>query len=158
MAGRSRRGAVRAPATGVTLRWAGARVAIARALAADPDVRLLDETFAALDVAVAPQLRMLLREVLRGRTALLVTHDLVDVVTLADRAVVLDHGRIVEDRPVRELVESPRSRFAAELAGQVLLEGTLAGSPTRLPGSSNRRRGRSSPPLRSCTAGTRSWC
>lgn len=103
------------------------RVAIARALAADPDVLLLDEPFAALDVAVAPQLRALLRRVLAGRTALVVTHDLVDVVTLADRAVVLEAGRVVEDRPVRDLVESPRSRFAAHLAGRVLLQGTLAG-------------------------------
>ena len=104
------------------------RVAIARALAADPEVLLLDEPFAALDVAVAPQLRGLVREVLRGRTALVVTHDLVDVVTLADRAVVLEAGRVVEDRAVRDLVESPRSGFAAEMAGRVLLEGTLVGS------------------------------
>lgn len=103
------------------------RVAIARALAAEPDVLLLDEPFAALDVAVAPQLRALLREVVQGRTALVVTHDLVDVVTLADRAVVLENGRLVEDRMVRDLVQSPRSGFAAELAGRVLLEGTLTG-------------------------------
>ncbi|QGF23657.1 sulfate/molybdate ABC transporter ATP-binding protein [Raineyella fluvialis] len=110
------------------------RVAIARALAADPEVLLLDEPFAALDVAVAPQLRGLLREVLEGRTALVVTHDLVDVVTLAGRAVVLDAGRVVEDRSVRALVESPHSRFAADLAGRVLLEGTLAGElPPGLP-------------------------
>lgn len=102
------------------------RVAIARALAADPQVLLLDEPFAALDVAVAPQLRGVLREVLEGRTALIVTHDLVDVVTLAGRTVVLDGGRVVEDRSVRALVESPRSRFAADLAGRVLLTGTVA--------------------------------
>lgn len=102
------------------------RVAIARALAADPQVLLLDEPFAALDVAVAPQLRGVLREVLEGRTALIVTHDLVDVVTLAGRTVVLDGGRVVEDRSVRALVESPRSRFAADLAGRVLLAGTVA--------------------------------
>ncbi len=101
------------------------RVAIARALAADPQVLLLDEPFAALDVAVAPQLRGVLRGVLDGRTTLVVTHDLVDVVTLAGRTVVLDHGRVVEDRSVRDLVESPRSGFAADLAGRVLLEGTL---------------------------------
>lgn len=104
------------------------RVAIARALAADPEVLLLDEPFAALDVALAPQLRGVVREVLAGRTALVVSHDLVDVVTLADRAVVLAAGRVSEDRAVRDLVGSPRSGFAADLAGRVLLEGTLAGS------------------------------
>jgi ABC-type sulfate/molybdate transport systems ATPase subunit len=115
------------------------RVAIARALAADPDMLLLDEPFAALDVAVAPQLRALLRRVLAGRTALVVTHDLVDVVTLADRAVVLEAGRVVEDRSVRELVESPRSRFAAHLAGRVLLKGTLAGELDPAAGEEIRR-------------------
>ncbi|WOP19907.1 ABC transporter ATP-binding protein [Raineyella sp. LH-20] len=102
------------------------RVAIARALAADPQVLLLDEPLAALDVAVAPQLRGVLREVVEGRTTLVVTHDLVDVVTLAERTVVLGAGRVVEDRSVRDLVERPHSRFAAELAGRVLLAGTVA--------------------------------
>lgn len=115
------------------------RVAIARALAADPEVLLLDEPFAALDVAVAPQLRAVLRRVLAGRTALVVTHDLVDVVTLADRAVVLEAGRVVEDRPVRELVDSPRSRFAAQLAGQVLLQGVVAGELDPAAGDGVRR-------------------
>ena len=82
------------------------RIAIARALAADPALLLLDEPMAALDVAVAPALRQLLRKVLRdtGRTALLVTHDLIDALSLADRVVVLDAGRIVEDGPTRTVL------------------------------------------------------
>ena len=102
------------------------RIAIARALAADPALLLLDEPMAALDVAVAPALRQLLRKVLRdtGRTALLVTHDLIDALSLADRVIVLDAGRIVEDGPSRTVLSQPRSQFAARIAGVNLIAGT----------------------------------
>jgi molybdate transport system ATP-binding protein len=101
------------------------RIAIARALAADPALLLLDEPMAALDVAVAPALRMLLRSVLRGsgRTALLVTHDILDALSLADRIVVMEHGRIVEDGSTRSVLTQPRSAFAARIAGVNLLAG-----------------------------------
>jgi molybdate transport system ATP-binding protein len=101
------------------------RIAIARALAADPALLLLDEPMAALDVGVAPALRQLLRRVLRdtGRTALLVTHDLIDAMSLADRVVVLDAGRIVEDGPTRTVLTEPRSPFAARIAGVNLISG-----------------------------------
>jgi len=101
------------------------RIAIARALAADPALLLLDEPMAALDVAVAPALRQLLRKVLRdtGRTALLVTHDLIDAMSLADRVVVLEVGRIVEDGPTRTVLTEPRSSFAARIAGVNLIAG-----------------------------------
>lgn len=102
------------------------RIAIARALAANPALLLLDEPMAALDVAVAPALRQLLRKVLRdtGRTAVLVTHDLIDALSLADRVVVLDDGTIVEDGPTRTVLSSPRSSFAARIAGVDLIVGT----------------------------------
>jgi len=102
------------------------RIAIARALAADPALLLLDEPMAALDVAVAPALRQLLRKVLQdtGRTALLVTHDLIDALSLADRVIVLDAGRIVEDGPTRTVLTQPRSPFAARIAGVNLITGT----------------------------------
>lgn len=101
------------------------RIAIARALAADPALLLLDEPMAALDVAVAPALRQLLRKVLRdtGRTALLVTHDLIDALSLADRVIVLDDGRIVEDGRTRTVLSQPRSSFAARIAGIDLVIG-----------------------------------
>jgi molybdate transport system ATP-binding protein len=102
------------------------RVAIARALAADPALLLLDEPMAALDVAVAPALRQLLRRVLRDtrRTAVLVTHDLIDALSLADRVIVLEGGRIVEDGPTRTVLSHPRSAFAARIAGVDLITGT----------------------------------
>ena len=102
------------------------RIAIARALATDPALLLLDEPMAALDVAVAPALRQLLRKVLRdtGRTALLVTHDLIDALSLADRVIVLEAGRIVEDGPTRTVLAQPRSAFAARIASVNLIAGT----------------------------------
>lgn len=104
------------------------RIAIARALAADPVLLLLDEPMAALDVAVAPALRQLLRTVLRGtgRTALFVTHDLIDALSLADRVVVMEAGRIVEDGPARTVLAHPRSAFAARIAGIDLVAGTIS--------------------------------
>ncbi len=102
------------------------RVSITRALATDPRVLLLDEPLASLDVGVAQQVRRVLHDAQRAapRTTLLVTHDLLDVLLLADRAVVLEGGRVVEDGPAREVLTRPRSRFAARLAGINLLAGS----------------------------------
>lgn len=74
------------------------RVAIARALAAQPHLLMLDEPMSALDVTAAPAIRSLLRRILReqDRTALVVTHDPLDVLALADRVAVIDGGRVVE--------------------------------------------------------------
>ena len=102
------------------------RVAIARALAADPSVVLLDEPMAALDVDARPALRQLLRDVLRERTAVIATHDVLDALLLADRVVVLDGGRVVEDGPTAEVLARPRSAFAARVAGLNLLAGRWA--------------------------------
>jgi molybdate transport system ATP-binding protein len=99
------------------------RVAVARALAAEPQLLLLDEPMAALDVAVSPALRQTLRRVLAGRTVVLVTHDVLDALLLADRVVVLDGGRVVEDGPSAEVLARPRSPFAARIAGLNMVAG-----------------------------------
>ncbi|MGE2734255.1 sulfate/molybdate ABC transporter ATP-binding protein [Mycolicibacterium vaccae] len=103
------------------------RVALARALAAEPSLLLLDEPMAALDVTTAPALRRLLRTVLReeGRTAVVVTHDVIDALAIADTAVVIDAGQIVESGPVRRVLTAPRSDFAARMAGVNLISGTI---------------------------------
>lgn len=108
------------------------RVALARALAAEPDVLLLDEPLAGLDVGVAAAMRKVLRRVLThdGRSAVLVTHDLLDVVTLADRVVVMESGRIVESGTATEVLAAPRSFFGARFAGVNLVAGTMTGPGT----------------------------
>ena len=99
------------------------RIAVARALAAEPKLLLLDEPMAALDIAVAPALRRTLRRVLENRTAIIVTHDILDAYTLADRVIVIDNGRIVEDGPTRRVLEQPRNAFTANITGLNLLTG-----------------------------------
>lgn len=87
------------------------RVAVARALATEPRLLLLDEPFGALDAGVAPAMRRLLAAVLVERTVVIVTHDPLDALALADRVIVLDEGRIVEEGPTREVLLNPRTEF-----------------------------------------------
>jgi len=103
------------------------RVAIARALAAEPDVLLLDEPLAGLDVAAAAGIRAALRAVVTrtGCAVILITHDLLDVFTLADRVLVLESGRIAEIGPVPRVLTAPRSHFGARIAGINLVNGTV---------------------------------
>jgi molybdopterin-binding protein len=74
------------------------RVALARALAAEPKVLLLDEPFAAVDAEAKPELRSLLRRTLASFAGprILVTHDPVEAMTLADRLVLLEDGRVTQ--------------------------------------------------------------
>lgn len=99
------------------------RVALARALAAEPDLLLLDEPLGALDAQTVPEIRQVLRTHLResGTTSLLVTHDVLDAAVLADRVIVMERGRIVDDGPTTSVLTAPRSSFGAALAGLNLL-------------------------------------
>ena len=95
------------------------RVAIARALATDPDVLLLDEPFTGLDVSAQMALRNELGKHLRDFTGvtLLVTHDAIDAVTLADRVLVLDEGRVAQVGHPAEVAAEPRTPHVARLVG-----------------------------------------
>jgi molybdate transport system ATP-binding protein len=103
------------------------RVAIARALAAEPDVLLLDEPLTGLDVGAAAAIRAVLRAVVArsGCAVVLITHDLLDVFTLADRALVLESVKISEVGPVPEVLTAPRSHFGARIAGVNLVSGSI---------------------------------
>jgi molybdate transport system ATP-binding protein len=100
------------------------RVASARALATDPRLLLLDEPLSSLDVEATPALRPLLRRVVVARTTVLVTHDILDAVLLADEVAVVDQGRVVEHGPTTQVLTRPTSAFAARSAGLNLLRGT----------------------------------
>jgi molybdate transport system ATP-binding protein len=102
------------------------RVALARALATDPHLLLLDEPMAALDVDARREIRRELRRHLAafGGPTLLITHEPLEAITLADRLVILEGGRIVQDAPPREIARRPRSDWAARLVGLNLYRGT----------------------------------
>ncbi len=100
------------------------RIGVARALAAEPRLLLLDEPMAALDITVVPAMRQMLKRVLVNRTAIIVTHDVLDAALLADRVIVMDRGRIVEQGATADVLSRPRSQFGASIAGLNLLSGT----------------------------------
>ncbi|MEV0298565.1 ABC transporter ATP-binding protein [Nocardia sp. NPDC050710] len=102
------------------------RVALARALATDPRLLLLDEPLAALDASTRLQVRSDLAHHLRdypGHT-LLVTHDPLDAMVLADRLIILENGTIVQEGPPGEVARKPRSDYVANLVGLNLYRGT----------------------------------
>ncbi|WP_310496353.1 sulfate ABC transporter ATP-binding protein, partial [Sandarakinorhabdus sp.] len=89
------------------------RVALARALAVEPRILLLDEPFGALDAKVRKDLRRWLREVhaRMGLTSLFVTHDQEEALDLADRVVVMDHGRVEQIDTPEGVWDHPASAF-----------------------------------------------
>ena len=93
------------------------RVAVARALAASPRLVLLDEPLTSLDPVTASGIRTMLSEQLADRTCVMVTHDAVDAVALADRVAVIGDGRITQSGRVRDVLRAPTTGFVASLAG-----------------------------------------
>jgi molybdate transport system ATP-binding protein len=111
------------------------RVALARALATEPRLLLLDEPLAALDQAARGAVRRDLRAHLSsfGGARLLVTHDAIDAATMADRLVVLEHGRVVQTGTFADVAARPRSDYVAELVGMNLLRGRAHDGHVTLP-------------------------
>ena len=103
------------------------RVALARALIREPRLLLLDEPLAALDVRARTHVRALLRRELIGFAGvrLLVTHDPVEAMNLADRMVLVEDGRVTQIGTPGEVRAAPRTPYAAELVGMNLFTGRL---------------------------------
>jgi sulfate transport system ATP-binding protein len=96
------------------------RVAVARALAVEPRLLLLDEPFGALDTKVRKELRGELRRIhdATGVTTILVTHDQEEAMALADRVVLMNHGRVEQIGSPHELDDAPASPFVFEFLGE----------------------------------------
>jgi molybdate transport system ATP-binding protein len=112
------------------------RVALARALAPDPRLLLLDEPLAALDVTTRAEVRRDLKRHLASFPGLrlVVTHDPLEAVALADRLVVMEGGRLVQTGTPAEVTERPRSQYVADLVGVNLLRGQAERGSVRMPG------------------------
>lgn len=101
------------------------RVAVARALATDPRLLLLDEPLAALDAGTRMAVRTGLRRHLDefGGATVIVTHDPLDALVLADEIVVIENGRVVQHGSPSSVARHPRTRYVAQLVGLNLLRG-----------------------------------
>ncbi|MGX6602978.1 ABC transporter ATP-binding protein [Micromonosporaceae bacterium Da 78-11] len=112
------------------------RVALARALASEPRLLLLDEPLAALDART----RLDTRAQLRGHLAsfagatILVTHDPLDALMLADRLVIVEDGRVVQTGDAATITSQPRTDYVARLVGLNLYRGRSTGTSVALPG------------------------
>ncbi|HLG65112.1 MAG TPA: ABC transporter ATP-binding protein [Ktedonosporobacter sp.] len=103
------------------------RVAIARALVLQPELLLLDEPLAALDVQTRREVRQELRRLLAetGITTVLVTHHYLEALLFGERILVLDHGRVIQQGDQYALREYPRSSYIAELVGVNFFRGHI---------------------------------
>ncbi|OMI36520.1 ABC transporter ATP-binding protein [Streptomyces sparsogenes] len=112
------------------------RVALARALATHPRLLLLDEPLAALDARTRLDVRAQLRRHLADfeAVAVLVTHDPLDAMVLADRLVVVEDGRIVQEGAPSDIARHPRTDYIAHLVGLNLYRGQALGHTVHVDG------------------------
>ncbi len=104
------------------------RLALARAICRESPVVLLDEPLSNLDAKLRAETRLELRSLVKrlGMTAVYVTHDQTEALTMADRVAVMNSGEIVQESPPREIYQKPISRFVASFIGQInFLEGEI---------------------------------
>ena len=115
------------------------RVALARALAIDPRLLLLDEPLAALDASARGPVRRDLRRHLASFPGIriVITHDPLEAVALADRLVILEHGRVVQTGSPGDVTQRPRSRYVADLVGVNLLLGNAIAGQVAVPGGAS---------------------
>lgn len=106
------------------------RVALARALVTDPGLLLLDEPLSALDIVTRTDVRRDLARHLADfdGVAVLVTHDPLDALLLADRIVIVEAGRVTQEGTPLDLTSRPRTPYVAALVGTNLIEGVADGT------------------------------
>ncbi|MQX36341.1 ABC transporter ATP-binding protein [Roseospira navarrensis] len=104
------------------------RVMIAMAMACGPKVLIADEPTTALDVTIQAQILELMRDLRRdhGTAVILITHDMGVVAEMADRVVIMNQGRLVEDGPVLDVFERPRAAYTRTLLAAVPRLGAYA--------------------------------
>jgi putative spermidine/putrescine transport system ATP-binding protein len=111
------------------------RVALARALVFQPPVLLMDEPLGALDKKMREHMQVEIKEIQRatGTTVLFVTHDQTEALSMADRLVVLNHGRVEQVGTPEELYNSPANPFVADFIGEanILFGAIVDGDPQR---------------------------
>jgi molybdate transport system ATP-binding protein len=131
------------------------RVALARALATSPRLLLLDEPLAALDAGTRITVRSDLRRHLTAYPGctVLVTHDPLDAMVLADQLVVLEQGRVVQSGPPGEVARAPRTEYVARLVGLNLYRGHAQAPPSTSTGAA--RSPRRSPARERCSSPSR---
>ncbi|MFQ5808409.1 MAG: ABC transporter ATP-binding protein [Armatimonadota bacterium] len=109
------------------------RIALARALVIEPDVLLLDEPLSNLDAKLRGQMRYEIKRIHAevGTTALYVTHDQVEALSMADRLAVMHEGRIEQVGTPREIYNAPVNRFVAQFIGDTnFVDGTVTAEPS----------------------------
>lgn len=123
------------------------RVALARALAVEPKLLLLDEPMAALDAEAIPAMRVLLAEVAKERPTVLVTHDVLDAISLSTQTIVIEGGRVSDSGPTQRVLLQPRTSFGARLGGLNVLRGTAQGDDCVVLADGQRVFGQANSPL-----------
>ncbi len=95
------------------------RVAIARALVIQPEILLLDEPISSVDPRFREEIKRHLKIIMKltNTTMMMVTHDFADAITLGSRGAVMHNGEIVQEGPINEIFNNPRTKFVADFTG-----------------------------------------